>query len=133
MSGATTVTLPQDTVDKAIRETVAAHIVGALDGLKRDELVRLVVEAALTEKVDQGYSRGETKFGKALRDAIREACNADIKKWLEERKGEITKLIRASLKARKPKLEQTITDAVVKGLESGVAVTVSLTLSEERY
>lgn len=119
--------VPQETIDRELKNLVAAGVVSALEKNAGQVLQQLVTQA-LNEEDRDSYPR-ESKFMKAAKAAILEVAKAEAKAWIEAKKPEITKAIREKLKRGDKDVVQRLVDQLLGGLDK---FQVNVSLEEKR-
>ena len=121
--------VPQETIDRELKNLVAAGVVSALEKNAGQVLQQLVTQALNEEDRDSHSYPRESKFMKATKAAILEVAKAEAKAWIEAKKPEITKAIREKLKRGDKDVVQRLVDQLLGGLDK---FQVNVSLEEKR-
>lgn len=110
-------TIPKDVIEAQVRAAVAVAL-----SKDPEALVRAVVNAAMDQKDNRGYS-GKTIWEEKTNEMIREVAHEAFRGWLEEQRPKIQKAVLARLKSTGDVVEKIAAKFADK-LQSNFSVSV---------
>jgi hypothetical protein len=132
MADTVSVTLPAEITRDIVNAQIKAAVVTAL-AKDPERLVAAVVQAAMTQKPERGYSSDPPIWDSMVNKMIREAAESAFKEWLAENAEMIKRKVRERLSREKTKFVEKIVDGMVDATKTGFSFSVSLKDLSDRY
>lgn len=119
------ITLPAEITRDIVNAQIKAAVVSAL-AKDPAQLVSAVVDAAMKQKPERGYSSDPPIWDTMVNEMIREAAKSAFKEWLEENADMIKVKVRERLTKEKTKFIDKIVDSLVSSAKSSFYFTVGI-------
>ncbi len=115
--------IPQGMIEDTIRMQMIASIADPM------KWVESIVRQACEEKVDS-YGTKQTKFGKAIGDAIRLECEAVFKEWILQHKADIRDALMKELTRSHAKRIKEIAERLADGVAKPYTASIHLKIAD---
>jgi hypothetical protein len=119
------ITLPSEITKDIVNAQIKAAVVTAL-AKDPEKLVAAVVDAAMKQKPERGYSSDPPIWDTMLNNMIREAAQDAFKEWLSDNSAMITRKVRERLTREKSQFIEKIVDSLVSAAKSSFYFTVNI-------
>lgn len=126
MSGNTvSITLPSEITKDIVNAQIKAAVVTAL-AKDPEKLVTAVVDAAMKQKPERGYSSDPPIWDTMVNEMIRDAAKIAFKEWLDENAEMIKRKVRERMNREKSAFIAKTVDALTDSFKSSFYFSVQL-------